>query len=80
MAEDCPRSSSQYRSHPSPLLSELRSPDRIDPALDVMQTALLNPMLDRLSAQAQLKKLPPSNNSVLLSSQSPSLICQRLAI
>jgi hypothetical protein len=38
-----------------------------------MQPPLLDPVLHRLGTEAQLKQLPPSDNSMLRDSQSPSL-------
>ena len=60
------------------MATELRPANGIDTALNPMQPPSLDPVLHRLSAQPQGKKLPPSDNPMLCGRQPPNLPAQLL--
>jgi hypothetical protein len=61
------------------MATELRPADGVDTALNPMQSPPLDPVLHRLGAQPQSKELPPSDNPVLRSRQTPDLPPQLLS-
>jgi hypothetical protein len=60
------------------MATELRPADGVDPTLNPMQPPSLDPVLHRLGAQPQSEELPPSNNPMLRSRQTPDLPPQLL--
>jgi hypothetical protein len=53
---------------------DCRPPNRIDASLDDVQTPSCDPMIDRLSTQAETQKLAPRNDPMLFGRKAPDLL------
>jgi hypothetical protein len=65
MAQDRAIAGSEHRRHPSPLAREARMADRIDPAMDPVQSPVCDAMRKRRRTEPQPHKLPSRDDSVL---------------
>jgi hypothetical protein len=65
------RSTAEDRGCPKSELSELRPPYRIDAALDTVQPAVREAVLDLLPGEAELEELCPRHYSVLAVDEPP---------
>lgn len=79
VAEHCSGATTKDRCHPSPMATELRPADGVDTALNPMQPPSLDPVLHCLGTQPQSKELPPSDNPMLRSRQTPDLSTQLMS-